>query len=166
MSRLDGFLFRYPGFPSLAVPYHDSNDFFYSGHVGTCFILVLEARSKKWYRLSWMCFVIMCNQWAMLMLVRTHYIIDMVTGLVVAHYMHQLAERLSFLVDVKLMRQHLTKPTKRERYYLKPCGNCGWGNPCAKDYLPENERESLRKEYKDHKGVFAGYKAEAQANTL
>lgn len=61
MRRLDGFLFRDPGFPSLAVPYHDSNDFYYSGHIGTCFILVLESRAKRWYRLSTFCFVVMCN---------------------------------------------------------------------------------------------------------
>ena len=44
-----------------------------------------------------------------MMLIRTHYVIDMVTGLIVAHYMHMIAERISFLVDVKWMRQNLTK---------------------------------------------------------
>lgn len=104
MTRLPGFLFRYPGFPSLSVPYHDSNDFYYSGHVGTCFILVLESRAKGWNRMSWMCLFIMCNQWIMMMLIRTHYVIDMVTGVIVAHYMHILGERLSYLIDVKIMR--------------------------------------------------------------
>lgn len=149
MTRLDGFLFRYPGFPSLAVPYHDSNDFYYSGHIGTCFILVLEARAKRWYRLSWMCFFIMCNQWIMLMLIRTHYVIDMVTGIIIAHYVHILAEKLSYLVDVKLMRHHLAKEDspKRERFYYKPCGSCGWSNKCAKDYLPLEEKELLKALY-------------------
>ena len=110
MPRLDGFLFRYPGFPSLCVPYHDSNDFYYSGHIGTCFIVVLEARAKKWYRLSWFCFFVMINQWFMMMLVRAHYIIDLTTGLMVAHYMHKLAERLSYIIDIKCFRQHLPAP--------------------------------------------------------
>lgn len=152
MTRLDGFLFRYPGFPSLSIPYHDSNDFFYSGHVGTCFILVLEARAKRWYRLSWMCFFIMCNQWIFMMFIRTHYVIDMVTGLIVAHYMHIIGERLSYLVDVKIMRQHLTKPDKRERFHFKPCHSCGWSNKCAKDYLPKEERELLKVMYKEQNG--------------
>jgi hypothetical protein len=147
MSRKDNFLFRYPGFPSLSIPYHDSNDFYYSGHVGTCFVLVLEARAKRWYRLSWMCFFIMLNQWSMLMLVRAHYIIDMVTSLAVAHYMHMLAEKVSYLVDVLWMRQHLTKPDLRERYNWKPCRECGWSNRCAKDYLPREEKLILRQIY-------------------
>jgi phage-related holin len=45
----------------------------------------------------------------MMMLIRTHYVIDMITGVIVAHYMHILGERLSYLVDVKIMRQHVTK---------------------------------------------------------
>jgi hypothetical protein len=92
------------------VPYHDSNDFYYSGHIGTCFIVVLEARAKKWYRLSWFCFFVMINQWFMMMLVRAHYIIDLTTGLMVAHYMHKLAERLSYIIDIKCFRQHLPAP--------------------------------------------------------
>jgi hypothetical protein len=39
-----------------------------------------------------------------MMLVRAHYIIDLVTGLMVAHYMHKLAERLSYVIDVKWFR--------------------------------------------------------------
>ena len=104
MPRLPGFLFRYPGFPSVAVPYHDSNDFYYSGHVGTCFILVLETGAKKWRRAQLACILIMINQWVMMMFLRAHYFMDMVTGLIVAHYMHILAEKLSYLVDVKLLR--------------------------------------------------------------
>jgi len=148
MTRLPGFLFRYPGFPSLTVPYHDSNDFFYSGHVGTCFILVLETRAKRWYRFSYMCFFIMCNQWIMMMLIRTHYVIDMVTGMIVGHYFHMLAERMSFLVDVKFLRQHKTKPDRRERWYFKPCYNCGWSNKCAKDYVPQAEKDEMGRKYK------------------
>lgn len=152
MPRLDGLLFRYPGFPSLTVPYHDSSDFYYSGHVGTCFILVLEARTKGWYRLSWFCFFVMCNQWLMMMLIRAHYVIDMVSGLIIAHYLHILAERLSFLVDVKIMRQHLTKGDPRERYYFKPCKACGWSNKCTKDYLAPEEKVELKSLYEARLG--------------
>ena len=148
MTRLNGFLFRYPGFPSLTVPYHDSNDFYYSGHIGTCFILVLEARAKKWYRLSYSCLFVLCNQWIMMMLIRTHYIIDMVTGLIVAHYMHMLAERISFLVDVKWMRQHLTKEDViRENFHFKPCKDCGWSNKCANDLICDEEKSHLKDMY-------------------
>lgn len=42
MGRLEGFTWFYPGFPALTVPYHDTNDFYYSGHVGTTTIYMLE----------------------------------------------------------------------------------------------------------------------------
>ena len=61
MGRTDGFLFGDPGMLSLCVPYHDTNDFFYSGHVGTCFILALEYRAMKWYRMFYFCCFIMVN---------------------------------------------------------------------------------------------------------
>jgi hypothetical protein len=42
MGRLEGFTWFYPGFPALTVPYHDTNDFYYSGHVGTTTFYMLE----------------------------------------------------------------------------------------------------------------------------
>ena len=61
MNRLEGFLFFNPGFPSLSVPYHDVNDFFYSGHIGTCFLIVLEYRACKWFKMSYFTIFIMIN---------------------------------------------------------------------------------------------------------
>lgn len=34
MRYPEGYLWDYPGFPSLVVPYGKTNDFFYSGHIG------------------------------------------------------------------------------------------------------------------------------------
>jgi len=153
MTRLKGFLFRYPGFPSLVVAYHDSNDFYYSGHVGTCFILVLEAYYCRWYKLSFMCFFIMCNQWAMMMFIRTHYVVDMVTGLVVANYVHMIGDRVSYFVDHKWMRMHKTAPLRRERVYFKACADCGWLNKCAKDFLPKEEKERLKAMYREQQDL-------------
>jgi hypothetical protein len=36
--------------------------------------------------------------------VRTHYVIDMVTGVIIAHYMHMWSEKLSYYVDVMVMK--------------------------------------------------------------
>ena len=38
-------IFRYPGFPSITVPYAKTSDFFYSGHCGSGFIICTE-----WWR--------------------------------------------------------------------------------------------------------------------
>lgn len=61
MGRLDGFIFSYPGIPSLTVPYHDVNDFFYSGHVGTCLLVVLEYRAGGFYKLSYFASFVLVN---------------------------------------------------------------------------------------------------------
>lgn len=62
MRRVDKwFLFEPPGFHSITVPYHDSNDFFYSGHVGTCFLLFREYRTSKWHRMSYFTFFVLVN---------------------------------------------------------------------------------------------------------
>ena len=145
MTRLEGFTFFYPGLYSITVPYHDVNDFFYSGHVGTCLLICLEYRAAKWHKMSYFIFFILINQWMMLCLVRTHYIIDLVTGIIFAHYMHSWAERVSFVSDVLI----LGIPGRlRMRKHFKPCKQCGWSNPCAADYCPDQERSIL-------KGVFA-----------
>ena len=34
----EGYLWKFPGIYSLMVPYGETNDFFYSGHVGVCMI--------------------------------------------------------------------------------------------------------------------------------
>jgi hypothetical protein len=86
------------------------------------------------------------------MLIRTHYVIDMVTGLIMAHYMHQVAERMSYFIDVKLLRQNLTKPDMRERLNFKPCKNCGWSNKCATDYVVEEEKAQLKAMRKEQRG--------------
>lgn len=92
MGRQEGFLFGYPGFWSVTVPYHDTNDFFFSGHVGTCFLIALEYRAAKWYKMHYFTIFIMLNQWAMMTLVRTHYFIDLIAGLIISHYVFIIAE--------------------------------------------------------------------------
>jgi hypothetical protein len=151
MGRLDGFIFFDPGVYSITVPYHDANDFFYSGHVGTCLLIALEYRAAKFYKMSYFTFFILANQWTMLCLVRTHYIIDLVTGIIMAHYMFMLAERISYIFDVKLLG---IAGRLRYRGYYKPCKCCGWGNKHASDYMISEEKNILKSLYQDQRGLF------------
>ena len=152
MRRLDGFLFRYPGLHSLVVVYHDSNDFFYSGHIGTCFLVSMEYRACGWYKMHYLTLFIMINQWFMMTSVRTHYVIDMITGLIIAHYMHILSEKIAYYIDVCFMKVGATKTQlaaagagkRRYRKYLKPCHKCGWGNHYAGDFMSESEKKWLK----------------------
>jgi hypothetical protein len=148
MTRLEGFTFFDPGMYSITVPYHDVNDFFYSGHVGTCMLVYLEFRSAKYYKLSYFVMFILINEWLMLCLVRTHYIIDLITGVIVAQYVFQISEKICFVSDAVLLR---IPAKKRFRKYYKPCKNCGWGNHCASDLLDKKEKKILKSLYSDHK---------------
>ena len=147
MTRLEGFLFGYPGLRSLSVPYFDTNDFFFSGHVGTCFIIALEYRSAKWFKMYYFTVFIMLNQWLMMCLVRTHYIIDLVTGLIVAHYMYIWAEKLSWITDSLVMG---IPSYKRPRLYWTPCKCCGWGYLHAADYMSTDEKNDLKVIYQNY----------------
>jgi hypothetical protein len=152
MRRLDGFLFRYPGLSSLVVVYHDSNDFYYSGHIGTCFIITMEYRACGWFKMHYLTFFIMLNQWFMMTCVRTHYVIDMITGLIIAHYMHMVSEKLAYYVDIGLLKIGVTTTEranagagkKRHRKYYKPCHKCGWSNMYAGDYMSVDEKKWLK----------------------
>ena len=41
----EGYNWSYPGFMSIFVPYGETADFFYSGHVGVCMLMFLEFNS-------------------------------------------------------------------------------------------------------------------------
>lgn len=75
-------------------------------------------------------FVVM-NMWVMLTFLRTHYIIDLITGFVVARLFHRWGEKLAFFVDVKLIGLPLEK---RSNHYYAPCPKCGWNNKSAENY--------------------------------
>ena len=102
MGRPQGFLWSNPGIPSITVPYHDTNDFFFSGHVGSSMLYLHEfyaQGSSLWI----LCLCILINMWFLLTVLRTHYIIDLVCGLMFAHLSIILAEKLTYFGDVLLL---------------------------------------------------------------
>jgi hypothetical protein len=147
MGRLDGDLWSYPGFFSLTVPYPDVNDFYFSGHVGSCTLIFLEYRASKWRKMSYWTFFILSNQWIMMMSVRTHYIIDFIGGVLFANYCHRLAEKVSYLIDIKIMG---VNAKKRGRNYFKPCKCCGWSNKSIRDLIDEDEYKMIKSFEKNH----------------
>ena len=152
MTRLPGFSYFDPGIYSLTVPYHDVNDFFYSGHVGTCLLIVLEYRAAKYYKMSYFTLFILLNQWTMLFLVRTHYIIDLITGVIMAHYMFIQAERLSFISDVLVLG--ISGGKNRFRFSWRPCKVCGWAHQHAADFMMHEEKKILKQMHQDQRVLF------------
>ena len=99
MKFPDGFLWGYPGFPSIMVSYLKTNDFFYSGHCGLPIVLLCEFRLLKMNIMSGIClFTFFLETFTMLTL-RGHYTIDVIAGAIFAHYIWDNTKKYSYLVD-------------------------------------------------------------------
>jgi len=97
----------------------------------------------------------------MLFLVRTHYIIDLITGVIFAHIMFMNAERLSFVLDVLALG--IAGGRKRFRAYFKPCKCCGWGNKGASDFMEKEEKNILKELYNEKRGIFKTLKVQCSS---
>jgi hypothetical protein len=99
MKFPEGFLWGYPGFPSITVSYLKTNDFFYSGHCGLPIILLCEFKLLKMKFMSLFCiFTFLIEAFAMLVL-RGHYSIDIITGAIFAHYIWEITKNYIYLID-------------------------------------------------------------------
>lgn len=62
MLELDR-LYYYPGFPSISTAYFGVNDFYYSGHVGLCTILMYEMIASKENKLFPLNLFVLAYEW-------------------------------------------------------------------------------------------------------
>lgn len=104
LNRIEGFIFDDPGPFSLTIEYFDTNDFYYSGHIGSCTMYMTEMFALGHTR--WGCFflAILVFQWFFLTIMRTHYVIDLMFGVIVALSVHRLGEILCYILDYGVMR--------------------------------------------------------------
>ena len=86
-----GYNFVYPGFPSIAVCYLPTNDFFYSGHIGFPIIFALEYSRKNQNYLVIPCIIVSLLEGCMMVITRGHYTIDLIFGIIYAHYLYKIA---------------------------------------------------------------------------
>jgi len=123
LMRYHGYLFRFPGIGSVVIAYHDTNDFYYSGHIGssTCFTLEAYALGHKKMALIAVCIVI--YEWTFMCLTREHYIIDLLSGFVISMTCHRVSEVFVYLIDVLILG---LKKKDRDTLWYKACGRCGW----------------------------------------
>ena len=81
-----GIIWHYPGFPSLLVTYAVANDFFFSGHTAIAVFAGLElARLKKPW-LTAVAVVVVIFEVGVVLVLRAHYTMDVVTGILAALY--------------------------------------------------------------------------------
>jgi len=114
-----------PGYFSISVTYYDINDFYWSGHIGGSVLAILEWKALGWYKMMLTAVFVCINECLLMNLTNGHYIIDIVTGVLIARVFISAGEWSSYFYDVKLIG--LPKK-KRESYYYKPCSKCGWSN--------------------------------------
>ena len=110
---------------SLTVPYFDTNDFYFSGHVGSTTIFASEYIAMGWKKMSITISLLIVDVWVTLMFLRTHYIIDFTSGYVFARCVHRIGEKLSYYPDVKVFKY---PREKRFAHNYIPCPKCGWGS--------------------------------------
>lgn len=90
-----GMIWHYPGFPSLLVTYHVSNDFFFSGHTAITVFGAMELSrfKRKWLTVTAILLVLF--EVATVLILRAHYTMDVFTGILAALWIARVAERLS-----------------------------------------------------------------------
>jgi hypothetical protein len=129
----DGYLWDFPGFYSVTVPYGKTNDFFFSGHIGCCMICFCEFKAVNWNKFAYFSIFTMVFQFSLMIALRGHYMIDLVSGIVFAHYFWLLSERYSYIIDVKVFKIPFNK---RFPTFTKSCNKCQhpmelWSDPTA-----------------------------------
>ena len=99
MKFPEGYLWEYPSFPSLTVSYLKTNDFFFSGHVGFPIIIAMECHNLGKKFMMGFCLVTCLFEAFTMTVTRGHYVIDLITGVIVAHYVYMNVEKYIHLVD-------------------------------------------------------------------
>lgn len=92
-------LFRYPGFPSLFVPYLVTNDFFFSGHVSLPLLTGLEFRENGFYGLSYLSLFISVFEGMTMVFTRGHYSIDVFAGYLFSLWSFRVTKLYVYLID-------------------------------------------------------------------
>jgi hypothetical protein len=96
--------------------------------------MVFEFRSLKFNKMMVFGIFVLFNELIMLIVLRVHYTIDIITGIIIAHYSIMVAEKLSFYIDALFIGM---VSGKRRQQYFQPCSNCGWSNKSKSHYTME-----------------------------
>lgn len=102
-------MWDWPGFFSIFVAYNHVPDFWWSGHVGICFIHFLEFYAIGWFWMSIYALFSMLVNIAMFLSVRGHYTLDMISGIIIGHYIWLLVEKYVYVFDIYVLGLPLEK---------------------------------------------------------
>jgi hypothetical protein len=145
LPRVEGYVWFFPGIYSLNVPYFDVNDFYYSGHLGMNVAFLYEFAcqrknnpTKIWNYIVNFWILMIFTKSFMMVVFRTHYLIDLLAGFCIGLPIVHLADKFSYLFDVKIMGLRKSE-RKNQIIMFQICEHCGWANPKASNFISKEE---------------------------
>jgi len=120
MRYPEGYLWEYPGFPSLVISYLKTNDFFFSGHIGFPIIAAMEFYYFGYVNMYYFCLMSSAFEALTMIFLRGHYSIDLLAGVIFAHYAFLISEKYSYILDDSSisMKNHLKYEVIEEKQPL------------------------------------------------
>ena len=97
-----GIIWRDPGFPSALVTYDVGNDFFFSGHTALAVLAAIEIGHVAPWWLGLTVILIALGEALIVLILRAHYAMDVITGAISAGFAADLASRVAPQVDAWL----------------------------------------------------------------
>jgi membrane-associated phospholipid phosphatase len=95
-------IWRDPGVPSVLVTYAVGNDFFFSGHTALAVLGALEICQVAPWWLGAVAVLIALGEVGIVLVLRAHYTLDVITGALAAWFAVDLAARLAPALDALL----------------------------------------------------------------
>ena len=97
-----GIIWRDPGFPTALVTYGVSNDFFFSGHTALAVLGAIEICHLAPWWLGAAAVAIAIGEAIIVLILRAHYTMDVITGAFAAWFAADVASRFAPVVDAWL----------------------------------------------------------------
>ena len=132
MAYPDGYIWEFPGMYSLTIQYGNQNSFYFCAYLGLCVINICEFYTNQYFKLAFFSVFVGFSLSLMLLFTRGHYFIDLFGAVFFGHYFWLMGERISWVIDYKLLRIpfHKRFPNfPRQCWYCKSPIN-SWINIC------------------------------------
>lgn len=95
----DTYIFGDPEFPTILVPFVRAPDFFYSGHAGCAIIIGMQLRDMGYKEMMYVGVLMSFYEGFVLTVTRGHYSMDIVFGMMMAHYIYFYSTKLGDYLD-------------------------------------------------------------------
>jgi hypothetical protein len=99
MRYPEGLIWNDPGMPSIAVSYLQTSDFFFSGHVGLPIIVACEFFKHGRDHMAKFALLSCLIEFVVMTIMRGHYIIDLIFGILTAHYVFMMVDKYIHIID-------------------------------------------------------------------